>query len=261
MSSGIYKILNLRNGHQYVGSSVNLAKRKSRHCTALARGTHPNPYLQSAWNKYGADAFDFRVIGYCAEERVVALEQEVMDHLKPEYNLSPMAGSSLGVKHSAQTRRKNSEVHKGRHHTAEARKNMSEAQKGRRHSAETRRKMTEAHQNISAETRRKMSEAHKGKRPTEETRRRMSEAGKGRLVTEETRRKIGAANKGRRHSEEARRNMGKASRGRPMHANTRRALRNANLGRLRWTSLETRQKISISQRARQAREREAGAQG
>ena len=53
----------------------------------------------------------------------------------------------------------------GKHHSAEARKKMSEVHKGNHHSAETHQKMSEAHKgkHHSAETRKKMSEANKGK--------------------------------------------------------------------------------------------------
>ena len=95
---------------------------------------------------------------------------------------------NLGKCLSAETRKKMSEVHKGKHHSAEARKKMSESKKGENHpffgkhlSEETRKKIGEAKKgkHLSAETRKKMSETRKGKSLSAETRKKMSEAQKG----------------------------------------------------------------------------------
>ena len=176
MNSGIYKILNTINGHQYVGSAINLKKRKNDHWKGLAEGKHRNSHLQRAWNKYGEAAFEFRVIGTCPPEKLVMLEQEVMDHLKPEYNIAPVAGSSLGIVRSE----------------------------------ETRRKISKSKTNPSTETRLKMSMSGKNKPPISyETRHKLSIARKGntnRLGTihsKETKRKIGEAGRGRKRSEES----------------------------------------------------------
>ena len=59
--------------------------------------------------------------------------------MKPEYNMAPIAGSSLGIKHSAETRRKISECQKGepngwlgKKHRPETKEKMSRAKKGKR---------------------------------------------------------------------------------------------------------------------------------
>ena len=48
-------------------------------------------------------------------------------------------------KHSADTRLKIAEAHKGKHHSAETRQKLSESHKGKYLSVETRKKMSEAH--------------------------------------------------------------------------------------------------------------------
>lgn len=75
---------------------------------------------------------------------------------------------------------------------------------GNHHSAETRKKMAESHKGkaLSEETRRKMSESSKGKSLSEETRKKMSEARKGKTHSEEHRHKIGETLKGRTFSDE-----------------------------------------------------------
>ena len=204
MNSGIYKITNTVNGHQYVGSAVNLDKRQYEHLRTLRGNSHYNIYLQRAWNKYGEDAFEFHVVGKCSPERLIDLEQEVIDHLKPEYNLAPTAGSQLGWVHSIESRRKMSESHKG----------QTPSNKKKSPSEETRKKMSESQRRrkpISNETRRKLSIAakgnirrlgcepwNKGKKVTsEETLRKMSEVQKGKTLSAEHRQKISDAHKRR----------------------------------------------------------------
>lgn len=78
---------------------------------------------------------------------------------------------NLGKHTSEETKKKNSEAHKGKptwnkgkHLSAETRKKLSEANKGK---------------SLSEETRKKLSEANKGKHLSEETRKKMSESKKG----------------------------------------------------------------------------------
>jgi hypothetical protein len=131
--------------------------------------------------------------------------------------------------HSEETRRKVSEVLKGKTLSEETKRKMSEAKKGENHpnygkslSEETRKKLSEVHKNISEETRRKMSEAHKN--PSEETKRKLSEAQTGKIHSEETKRKISEASKGRTHSEETKRKLSEASKGRTHSEETKRKL-------------------------------------
>tara|TARA_R110000868_G_C10688432_1_gene748089 strand:- start:38 stop:742 length:705 start_codon:yes stop_codon:yes gene_type:complete len=62
MGSGIYKIINVVNNKFYVGSSVDLRKRKSKHFSELRHNKHNNKHLQRAWNKYGEDSFIFVIV-------------------------------------------------------------------------------------------------------------------------------------------------------------------------------------------------------
>lgn len=50
---GIYQILNVENGHCYIGSSENITKRWSQHKSVLRHNNHHSGYLQNAYNKYG----------------------------------------------------------------------------------------------------------------------------------------------------------------------------------------------------------------
>jgi group I intron endonuclease len=62
MARGIYKIINIINNKFYVGSAVDLKRRKTRHFSELRTGKHNNRHLQAAWTKYGERAFVFVVV-------------------------------------------------------------------------------------------------------------------------------------------------------------------------------------------------------
>jgi group I intron endonuclease len=186
MTSGIYKIKNIVNNHTYVGSAVNIEQRWRSHKSYLNNNKHHSVYLQRAWNKYGADCFEFSVIELCFPFFLIAREQSWINKINPEYNISPTAGSSLGVKLSEETRSKLSAAHKGK----------TSHNLGKK---------------MSLDQRAKLSVAHKGKIPhnlgkkaSEETRSKISKAGLGRKASPETRAKLSAAQKGRKDSPETR---------------------------------------------------------
>ena len=196
--SGVYQIVNMVNGHRYIGSTANLRARKSNHWHVLRTGKHENAHLQHAWNKYGEGMFEFRVIGTCHVDDLLRMEQHLLDNCIHEYNIALTAGAAMkGRPKSAETRAKISAAHKGKRHSAETRAKISAAHKGKPLSAEHRAKMSEAQRRRrhSAETRAKMSEARKDKPISAETRAKRAAAQKPRSA--ETRAKISAARKGK----------------------------------------------------------------
>ena len=101
---GVYFIENILTRDFYVGSSVNLRKRWQLHQCLLRKGKHHSPKLQSSWKKHGGVAFRFIVISIVeAKDQRVELEQHLLSTLHPTYNVSPIAGSSAGVKRSPET--------------------------------------------------------------------------------------------------------------------------------------------------------------
>ena len=219
---GIYKITNTVTRKFYIGSAVNIKRRWAYHRSQLGANKHGNRHLQNSWNKHGEDSFTFEVLEYCGKERLIEREQFYIDNEKPAYNISPTAGSSLGVKHTDEAKRKISEANKGekhafygKHHTDETKRKMSETNKGKVFSDETKRKISEANKGnqnrlgvkLTDDTKRKISEANKGYqnhlgvKHTDEAKRKMSKAKKGnqnRLGvknTDETKRKISEAMK------------------------------------------------------------------
>jgi len=187
MKSGIYTITNKLNGHRYVGSAVNLKKRWSKHKSCLFGSSHHSIYLQRAWNKYGEDAFEFEVLEHWEPEFLISMEQWWMNMLRPEYNIAPVAGSSLGYKHTGAAKVKMAATQTGNtkatgntnalgyKHTKEAKKRISAALKGNTHARGLKG--------------RKQSESHRAKRVASQM---------GHEVSPETRAKISATLK-RRH--------------------------------------------------------------
>jgi group I intron endonuclease len=110
---GIYKITCTANEKIYIGSTVNLNKRKSDHFSYLRGNRHNNPKMQRAWNKYGEQAFTFEVLELVsAPEMLIVREQYWFDALKPfgnkGFNIALEAGHRvrLGRKHTPETRAK-----------------------------------------------------------------------------------------------------------------------------------------------------------
>lgn len=104
--AGIYKIQRVGTDQCYVGSTACLRKRWTAHRRDLDGAKHHASYLQNAWTKYGADAFEFIVLELCEgasdkESLKILLrdrEQFWIDLLKPCYNTVPAAMSTLGFK-------------------------------------------------------------------------------------------------------------------------------------------------------------------
>ena len=177
MTSGIYRI-DLGNGWFYIGSAANLKRREREHRRHLDSRDHHNHRLQRCWEKY--KTFEFAILEECTKDQLLSREQTYLDkhfHNPKNVNLAPIAGSSLGVVHSA----------------------------------ETRAKMSRAKKNMSAETRAKISNAAKLRPPmSTETRTKMSQAGKRKVFSAEHRAKLSAANRRRKHSVYTRTKMSEA---------------------------------------------------
>lgn len=110
---GIYEILNTMNGKRYIGSAVNPAGRKRQHWHLLRQNRHHSAHLQNAWNKYGDAAFQFKVLLDCECVELIPYEKAAFEHFRPEYNVAPVAGSQLGMKHTAASRAKMSATRTG----------------------------------------------------------------------------------------------------------------------------------------------------
>lgn len=161
MTSVIYKIRNIINDKQYIGSSANFHNRKAKHLSDLRRGNHHSIILQRAYNKYGKKAFIFEIIEQVNDENSLCVrEQYYLDTFTPEYNVGKFANEKtrLGLKSSPEHCAKMSMSLKGRNSPSkgkkfseEHKKKISEANKGKknalghRHSDATKEKIRQHH--------------------------------------------------------------------------------------------------------------------
>jgi|SRR6266571_50468 len=159
-ASGIYRIIHIASGKSYIGSALNLRKRRNKHFQDLRRNVHHSPTLQRAWNKYGEASFTFEILELVLlPELLTAREQYYFSKLRPfgsrGYNIARIAGSTLGMpahnrgvkasplaierrkramldyKPSEETKRKQAESRRGKKRSPETRAKISLAQLGR----------------------------------------------------------------------------------------------------------------------------------
>ena len=92
-TTGIYQIRNITTNKIYIGSTNNLKRRYNQHLNSLNKNKHENPYLQAAWNKYGANNFIFEIIEFCQEDVQFVVEQYWLDKFfgKNCYNINEEA--------------------------------------------------------------------------------------------------------------------------------------------------------------------------
>ena len=162
--------------------------------------------------------FSFNILLVCSPEDLLFYEQRAIDRLQPEYNSSPTAGNTLGVRCDPERRRKISAAHKGKILTEEHRRNISLGNMGRTPSDETRVKLAAAVKvrSENLEWRRKLSEAKLGTRMSEENKEKLRKARTGvpANLSEEARlrknKKIGEANRVRVITDQHRANMSEA---------------------------------------------------
>jgi group I intron endonuclease len=151
--TGIYRWVNNVNGKSYIGSALDLNKRLRYYYSYSHLISHKNKnmLINKALLKYGYSRFSLEVLEYCDKEQLILREQFYIDNIKPEYNLSPTAGSSLGLKRSEETPRgqKLSLAMKGKSHFEISKLKISDSQKGennhmfgKTHSEETKNKLS-----------------------------------------------------------------------------------------------------------------------
>ena len=237
--SGIYIIRNCGDGKVYIGQSSSITTRWRTHKNDLKKGKHYNKHLQSAFNKYGEEKFDYSVLEFCDVSTIDEREQFWISEYKSNkdnhgYNkdsggskfkiMNDSARKKLSIhakrrgfprevqeKAWEATRNKRGELHHfyGKSLSKEHREKLRQAKLGTTrspHSEETKRKIRES--NVIAQT---------GKKQSEETKRKksLSMMGKNkRPMAEETKAKLSAAQEGKirgTHSEEHRRRISEAN--------------------------------------------------
>jgi len=208
--SGIYQIRNTINGKVYIGSTVRpFQKRWQQHRRHLAAGTHHSDHLQSAWLKYGQEAFAFEVVQDCDPLECVPLEQQFIDSTKSAdrqfgYNASPTAGSPLGTKHSDEARARMSASATGKPKSAAAIEKTAAAHRGRPKSPSQRAKISQSltGRTVTEERRRKAADAMRGRKLSEEHRQKLADIRRGKGFSDEWRKNIAAAKRGLKQTPE-----------------------------------------------------------
>ena len=109
MITGIYKILNKVNNKIYIGSAVDIKKRWRDHKRVLIHNKHENSHLQSAWDKYGNDAFDFSIVLECNRNDLLIKEREFISLFKSNdynygYNINDPEYGFLNRNHTEKTK-------------------------------------------------------------------------------------------------------------------------------------------------------------
>lgn len=160
---GIYKITQTATGKCYIGQSVRIQERWKQH-----------------HKRFSPDAHTYEVLMTCEVEALDRMERfmiKAWDTLAPGGLNRTVGGWGKFGHTDAETRRKQSEVKKGR----------TSPNKGKTFSEEHRRKISESQKGkkrgpLSEEARRKISESQKGTKRgplSEETRQKLSESQKG----------------------------------------------------------------------------------
>lgn len=151
LRTGVYAIRHIASRKVYVGSasSRSIYRRWAQHRLDLRCGVHHSRYLQRAWDKYGAGAFEWLVLERCSPDRCLAREQVWMDFYRSfdpasGYNVSPTAASCSGVKHTAETRAKVSAAGRGRQQSPEQIERSANKRRGLKRSDETKARISEA---------------------------------------------------------------------------------------------------------------------
>lgn len=151
--SGVYCLINKINGHAYVGSSINLASRMRNYLnnTFLKSKQNVNMPIVRALLKYDQSNFTLLILEYVEPESLTARETFYITHVMPYYNVLKQGYSSLGYKHTEETKKLLSELAKNRTHSDKTKGLIARALTGennpfynKSHSIESKVRMIEA---------------------------------------------------------------------------------------------------------------------
>jgi group I intron endonuclease len=142
---GIYSIVNKINGFEYIGSSKIVYKRIGYHFSALRGNRHTNVHLQHAFNKYGEEAFEIKLLEICTLDNLKNREEFYILNTPNRYNFIDKPTGPLRLPTPTEEHRKKISIaNKGKKRTEEQRKRFSESHKGLKQSEESKQKRSVA---------------------------------------------------------------------------------------------------------------------
>jgi group I intron endonuclease len=117
--SGVYCLINKMNNHTYIGSSINLSSRMKNYLnnSFLKSKQNINMPIVSALLKYDQSNFMLLIMEYVEPENLIIKETFYITYLIPYYNILKQGYSSLGYKHTEETKKLLSELAKNRVHS------------------------------------------------------------------------------------------------------------------------------------------------
>lgn len=151
--SGVYCLINKVNGHTYVGSSTNLASRMRNYLNKafLKSKQNANMPITRALLKYDQSNFTLLILEYVEPISLTARETFYITYVMPYYNVLKQGYSSLGYKHTEETKNLLSELAKNRVHSDKTKGLIARAVTGennpfygKSHSVESKLRMIEA---------------------------------------------------------------------------------------------------------------------
>lgn len=255
---GVYAIRHTASGRAYVGSAVDVQARWRGHCRSLGRGDHHSRHLQAAWDRFGPDGFALSVLEAVADKAdLIAREQWWIDQLNASFlqagfNAAPLAGSVLGIRHSAETKARWSADRKGQPQPWNARKHTAEQNAA--HSAV----MTgRPRKPYTPEARAKLSASKTGQLHSAETCAKLAkfwQTNRAAILSVASRAKMSAAARGNKHAAGNKNKLGYVTPAATRTLMSAKATGNQNARGFRHSD-EARARMSAGQKARQARER------
>ena len=151
--SVVYCLINKINGHAYVGSSINLSSRMRNYLnnTFLKSKQNINIPIVNALLKYDQLNFTLLLMEYVEAESLTIRETFYISLLMPYYNVLKQGYSSLGYKHTEETKQLLSKLAKNRIHSDKTKSLIARAMIGennpfynKSHSVESKVRMIEA---------------------------------------------------------------------------------------------------------------------
>jgi len=97
---GIYQIQSkIKPNRIYIGSAVNITNRWRVHICQLRKNKHHSIKLQRHYNKYGIEDLEFSILLLCNKKELIINEQNYLNKIKCYFNISKVAGNTLGIKY------------------------------------------------------------------------------------------------------------------------------------------------------------------